>query len=39
VEFVDLTAGEREAFVGASARAIALAHEGVRPELYDLARS
>jgi TRAP-type transport system periplasmic protein len=39
VEFVDLTADEREAFFAASARAIALAHEGIPPGLFDLTRS
>ena len=39
VEFVDLTEDERTEFVHASAPAIALAHQGVSAELYDLARS
>lgn len=37
IEFVDLTSRERSAFVEASAPAIALAHNGVREDLFELA--
>ncbi len=38
-EFVDLTESERNVFVEASSPAIALAHQNVPEELFDLARS
>ena len=39
IEFVDLTESERNLFVEASSPAIALAHQNVPEELFDLARS